>query len=782
MVRFSSLRFHAASEVSLVQAPEVARGCENWLRKVRQWFGGVPGTASRHGLPKRRTGLTKVSRRRRRTRLEPLEERVLLSNDVLVGLGEVYGQRGQIELNQVDDYTQTDGGTLEVEISSPTSFDRLQIAGAATLDGRLRVLVDPSYEPQEGDTFPILQLASPADGNFSDWEGVQLTSRFRLVPVLGPQSLQLVVSQTSNEVAFRAGTTTAANQIATAIGGGTGSIVLTDVELSLSAFVHVRGSFSFQKHATERVTLATGLPQNLGEAQAAEPVREYLETLIQTASAADSTITVSDNLSQIFNWPVSMMTFGAADADVFVGMGRPDLSDPAWDQDGDLFGFAFRDVDFAFAWAWTANPSLLLPGAFNPLQSFFGATLSAESGQLLGGGDILELQGSGFELQWNDNFGRWPLNMGPAVIDWQTSYPTTSGGAMGKPVATGGTDANGNPQYLYIAHDGNQRLGVGVEHARAVMADFVYVEGSLYFERSPQQKVTLATGLPQNLGESAAAAWLQPFVDAVASAGLGIEFPETDSLTGLPIPRYSRITGWDVATTYIGGSDLNVFVGYGNPNFDDPDWVHADGLYGFGFANVDFGFAMMKSTTPSELLGPIGDALDTFYAATMTADTAAVVGFGNLLDLDVTGLELQWNDNFGRWPLDMGPAVVDWQYSFPAEDRDFDGTPEPAGKYIRTGARIDAFTEKYVNLAHDGNQRLGLGIQHANLVMAEFVYASGSMYFEKGPQQKITIATGLPQNLGESLAAQAVQPFIDAVASAGLGIEFPETDSLTGLP
>jgi hypothetical protein len=38
------------------------------------------------------------------------------------------------------------------------------------------------------------------------------------------------------------------------------------------------------------------------------------------------------------------------------------------------------------------------------------------------------------------------------------------------------------------------------------IADFIHIDGSLYFEKGPQQLVTLATGLPQNLGESAAAA------------------------------------------------------------------------------------------------------------------------------------------------------------------------------------------------------------------------------------------------------------------------------------
>jgi hypothetical protein len=495
-----------------------------------------------------------------------LEERVLLSGDVVVGFGDVYGVRGSIDVDQVGNYTQEDGGTLEIEINSTTSFDRVQIAGQATLDGRLRVLVDPSYQPAEGDTFAVLSLSQPADGNFSDWEGIQLSNQFRLVPVLGPSSLQLVVSQTSSEIAFRTGSATSANQIATAIGGGSGSVTLTDVELSLSSFIHVRGNFTVEKHATERVTLATGLPQNLGEAGAAAPVRDYLEQVIQAASANDPTIEVSENLAQITNWPVSMLTFGLANAEVFVGYGLPDLASANWAQADDLFGFAFHNVEFGFSWAWTSNPSLLIPSIYNPLQSFFGATMSAQNAEFVGGGDVLQFSGTGFELQWNDNFGRWPMGMGPAVIDWATSYPSSSADGVGKPIPTGQTDENGNPKSIRIAHDGNQRLGLGIQHAQATIADFIHIDGSLYFEKGPQQLVTLATGLPQNLGESAAAALIQPFVDAVAAAGLGIEFPSVDD-DGNPIPRYSRITGWDVATTYLGGHDLDVFVGYGSPDF-----------------------------------------------------------------------------------------------------------------------------------------------------------------------------------------------------------------------
>ncbi|MFM7057350.1 MAG: LEPR-XLL domain-containing protein, partial [Planctomycetota bacterium] len=119
---------------------------QSWIQKARGWF----RRKSKNRLQSR-LHVVKPSRSHRRTRIEALEERVLLSNDVVVGFGDVYGVRSRIDVDQVDNYTQEDGGTLEIEINSTTSFDRVQIAGQATLDGRLKVLVDPSYQPAEGD-------------------------------------------------------------------------------------------------------------------------------------------------------------------------------------------------------------------------------------------------------------------------------------------------------------------------------------------------------------------------------------------------------------------------------------------------------------------------------------------------------------------------------------------------------------------------------------------------------------------------------------------------------
>ncbi|MGV2341023.1 MAG UNVERIFIED_CONTAM: hypothetical protein LVR18_45890 [Planctomycetaceae bacterium] len=335
--------------------------------------------------------------------------------------------------------------------------------------------------------------------------------------------------------------------------------------------------------------------------------------------------------SRITGWDVATTYLGGHDLDVFVGYGSPDFSKSDWMNDSDLYGFGFEGVTSGYASMDSTTPAALRAFAGGALDSFYAATLTAEHAGFVGGGDYLTIEATGFELQWNDNTGRWPLDMGPAVVDWAVTFPAVDSDLdgklepVGKPIRTGAKDAGGRDIYVYMGHDGNQRQALGVQHAAVSIADFIHMDGSFYFEKGPQQKITIATGLPQNLGESAAAAAIQPFVDAVAAAGLGIAFPSVDD-DGNPIPRYSRITGWDVATTYLGGHDVDVFVGFGSPDFSKSNWMNDDDLFGFGFEGVNFAFAQMDSTTPATWRAFAGGALDRFYAATLTAEHAGFVG------------------------------------------------------------------------------------------------------------------------------------------------------------
>ncbi|WP_146183252.1 hypothetical protein, partial [Limnohabitans sp. Bal53] len=308
------------------------------------------------------------------------------------------------------------------------------------------------------------------------------------------------------------------------------------------------------------------------------------------------------------------------------------------------------------------------------------------------------------------------------------------------------------------------------------IAGFIHAQGSFNFEKGPQQLVTLGTGLPQGLANSALySQFAQPVLNNMLNVSTGAQLSE----------NLGTITGWDVAVSYFGASDINVFVGYGSPDFDQDKWSETSGLFGFAFEGVDFAYANMQTTLPAVLKAPFLGALDGFYAAKLNAQSAAFVGGGEILNVEAKNLELRLNDNDANWfpgtPLEMGPAVIDWAASFPADDEA--GTA--AGLGIKTGAYLkseDEDTSEYavedealgyytdslgqrvnaqgfllddlgaridqlITLDFDGNQRLGVSVEDMRMDIAGFIHAQGSFNFEKGPQQLVTLGTGLPQGL-----------------------------------
>jgi T5SS/PEP-CTERM-associated repeat protein len=64
------------------------------------------------------------------------------------------------------DYTQLAGGTLEIELASPSSYDQLLVSGATTLGGTLAVSLLDGYMPSVGESFSIL-TSNGLNGTFS---------------------------------------------------------------------------------------------------------------------------------------------------------------------------------------------------------------------------------------------------------------------------------------------------------------------------------------------------------------------------------------------------------------------------------------------------------------------------------------------------------------------------------------------------------------------------------------------------------------------------------------
>ncbi|WP_146183251.1 hypothetical protein, partial [Limnohabitans sp. Bal53] len=425
--------------------------------------------------------------------------------------------------------------------------------------------------------------------------------------------------------------------------------------MDIAGFIHAQGSFNFEKGPQQLVTLGSGLPKGLAATAAGEGIHDIFGTLLEAGTGAQ----LSENLGTITGWDVAVSYFGASDINVFVGYGSPDFDQDKWSETSGLFGFAFEGVDFAYANMQTTLPAVLKAPFLGALDSFYAAKLNAESAAFVGGGEILNVEAKNLELRLNDNDTNWfagtPLQMGRAVIDWAASFPADdeAGTAAGLGIKTGAylksededtsgytledgdlgyyTDSLGqrvNAQgfllddlgeridQLITLDFGSKLFGLSVEDMRMDIAGFIHAQGSFNFEKGPQQLVTLGTGLPQGLASTAAGEAVHDIFGTLLEAGTGAQLSE----------NLGTITDWAVAVSYFGASDVDVFVGYGSPDFDADKWSETSGLFGFAFEGVDFAYANMQTTLPAVLKAPFLGALDGFYAAKLNAQSAAFVG------------------------------------------------------------------------------------------------------------------------------------------------------------
>jgi VCBS repeat-containing protein len=97
-------------------------------------------------------------------------------------------------------HTQGASGALNIEIGGLTvgsQFDRLQISGAATLNGTLNISLINSFVPSEGDSFQVLTFGSRS-GDFATYNGLDIDGRLRFAPSFTANSLVLNVALAPN--------------------------------------------------------------------------------------------------------------------------------------------------------------------------------------------------------------------------------------------------------------------------------------------------------------------------------------------------------------------------------------------------------------------------------------------------------------------------------------------------------------------------------------------------------------------------------------------------------
>jgi hypothetical protein len=91
-------------------------------------------------------------------------------------------------------YTQTADGVLTVHLAGTaagTQYGRLQVNGAARLDGTLNVLLDDGFSPVEGNTFRVLTFNSRS-GDFATKNFPDLGDGLALNPAYDSTGLNLV--------------------------------------------------------------------------------------------------------------------------------------------------------------------------------------------------------------------------------------------------------------------------------------------------------------------------------------------------------------------------------------------------------------------------------------------------------------------------------------------------------------------------------------------------------------------------------------------------------------
>jgi len=184
---------------------------------------------------------------------------------------------------------------------------------------------------------------------------------------------------------------------------------------------------------------------------------------------------------------------------------------------------------------------------------------------------------------------------------------------------------------------------------------------------------------------------------------------------------------------------------------------------GLAVKNLSFGAIFMVPTAALPISALSLSYLPRFHAIKGTAQSVEFVGFDDIA-LSAPGLTL--NVSSGRqWPGEFGPPVVDFAKSF-------ETSPNAGnGSYTVGSTAID----------FDGNPRISAAADSVLLQLSEFVHLSGSFSIEKGPRQKVDVATGLPGNLADilSIAGAALKDAVAAIPiEDGAGGTVDETTDL----
>ena len=253
----------------------------------------------------------------------------------------------------------------------------------------------------------------------------------------------------------------------------------------------------------------------------------------------------------------------------------------------------------------------------------------------------------------------------PAVLD----FSTAEGGALN--IVTGG-----DPVALTFDKD---VFRVAVSDATITISEFIYVRGGFALEKSDALDVTDLAGVEK-----------------------------------------------EVSVLTLGLSNAYVFAGVGGPYWNDSnddgvvngdDTPNEEGALGVALGKVNVALALFK---PTDL-----DDTAAYTALKVQADSATLVGLGDLLTIEAHDITVSVNTSSDSANPDFAPAVIDFSQL------------EDGGLEVATGN--DSLTLDY------DSRLLSVLIGDATFAISEFIYVRGSFALEQGRVLEVaTTADGSP--------------------------------------
>jgi hypothetical protein len=436
----------------------------------------------------------------------------------------------------------------------------------------------------------------------------------------------------------------------------------------------------------------------------------------------DRQVTLADGVT---TKEVSVLTLGASGFDAFAGIG-PYFVDSNGDGsvDGsdtpaaDAAGLKLTNLNVGLALMAgsdiTATPDLSTDpdGYVNYLASYVALTGTAERAEIVGTDDVLTAEILGLSIEVNQARSRVKVpGHEPAAIN----FSTLAGGGLTVPTG----DAT-NSALLISSSD--EILRAEANDVTLAVGDFVYAYGAGFsVEKGPNQTVTLADGA----------------------------------------------TTKEVSVLTVGASSINAFVGIGpyfvdsngDGTIDGADTPSSDAV-GLAVENVNFGLALMQGSdltdVPSDPQGAV-DYLGKYYALSLDADSATLVGAGDVVTADIRDISVEVNlaKSSAETPL-LKPSAINLTT--------FNG----GGLSVPTGDPLNPAI-----LLTSDDQILRATADDVTLALSDFVYVhGGGVAFEKGPDRTVTLASGTVKEVSVLTVGAA-----NVDAFAGVGPYFVDSNS-----